>query len=728
MTGKLRLDELERQPFPGLDAPSDIQFTRGGTALTYLRPVEGSPARGVWRHDLRTGERRLLIPPGSPPQDPSLATEDELHRQRIRDRGEGVAQYQRAATADVVVALVGGRCLVSTDGAPAVPAEGIESAQAAVLSPDGRRVAWVRAGDLFVSYISRAESPSAHMRLTSDASEGVSNGLPDFAAAEELDRNEGIWWSATSEAIAFAHVDERAIPVFEISDPDADPPSIEAHHYPFAGGPNASVELRIVRPDEPVPDGSPIPLEIGDGYLARVVSHPLGGWLVAILSRDQRSLRWSRVSPDGGSSQLWVETAAPWINLDSMTRVLGDGRILRVTEASGFAHLVLRQPDGSSPRALTEGPWVVTDVAHVDEERGEVLVIGTADGVLERHLYAVPLDATRPIDHPMRRTLEPGSHEVTVRADGGAWVDTISDLRAAARVVLRERDGGGETLIHEPSTSAAALDLVIPELLEVPAEDGTQLQVAVFRPRAADASPPPAVLWIYGGPHFQHVQDTWELMVRPALRQALVRAGFTVVVADNRGTANRGLAFESAIDHALGSVELADQVRAVRFLADRGDLDASRIGITGGSYGGYLTIMALLRHPDVFHAGVAAAPVVDWDGYDTAYTERYLGTPAAAPDAYRRSSLLPRARELRRPLLVIHGAIDENVHLRHSRRLADELAAAGIELNLEVLPGQRHLVRSPEELRARDRRTIAFLCEALAVPLPDELREGHVGD
>jgi len=709
-------------PFPGLDAPARVRFSRDGVAITYLAELDDAPMRGVWRQELATGQRRLLIAPQAVASDPALATHEELQRQRIRDRGRGIATYERTERADVIYALVAGRCLASFDGAAATPLPGIEGARAVTLSPDGERVAWVAAGDLFVSPTQGAER-TIITRLTDDATDGVTNGLAEYVAAEELDRFEGAWWDATGRALAFARVDERAIPPIGIPHPGTGPPHREIHHYPFPGGPNAAVELRVTR----LEDGGggdhhwqAVPIEIGDGYLARVLAHPLGGWLVAVLPRDQRSLGWWRVTADGSAAKLWTERSEPWLNLDSMTRILSDGRVLRATEASSYRHLELREADGSSPRPLTTGDWVVTDVAHVDEARGEVLFLGTADGVLQRQLYTVALDAPRPSMRPERLTREAGWHEVAVSDDGALWADTFSNRGTPRQVVVRARTRSSAIAIHEPSTDPDALELVVPELLEVPADDGTPLQVALFRPLSNGAAPPPAVAWVYGGPQSQHVGDCWELTMLP-IRQALVRAGFAVVIADNRGTANRGLAFEAPIAGALGSIEIADQAHVITELANRGELDPARVGITGGSYGGYLTIMALLRRPDLFRAGVAIAPVVDWDGYDTAYTERYLGTPAAHPAGYRDASLLPRVRELRGSLLVMHGAIDENVHLRHSRRLAEAVAAQGMELELTVLPRERHLVRSPAALLARDRRTVAFLCEALGVPLPEDL-------
>jgi dipeptidyl-peptidase-4 len=228
------------------------------------------------------------------------------------------------------------------------------------------------------------------------------------------------------------------------------------------------------------------------------------------------------------------------------------------------------------------------------------------------------------------------------------------------------------------------------------------------------------VVWVYGGPHSQYVKRAWEMTVYP-LRQYLAQQGAAVLVVDNRGTANRGLAFESVLDGRLGGAELNDQVAAVDQLADRGEIDRGRVGITGGSYGGLMTLFALARAPGTFRVGVAVSPVTAQDGYDTAYAERYLGTPDSNPEGYRASSPLTCAADLGDGLLLIHGAIDENVHLRHSVRLMAALQAAGRDVELVILPHDRHRARTPDGLRTRDRRTVRHLLEGLGLPLPTEL-------
>jgi dipeptidyl-peptidase-4 len=261
-----------------------------------------------------------------------------------------------------------------------------------------------------------------------------------------------------------------------------------------------------------------------------------------------------------------------------------------------------------------------------------------------------------------------------------------------------------------------------PELISLVAADGTTtLEAALYRPIEPGSDPPPCVVWVYGGPRAQYVRRSWEVTVHP-LRQYLARAGVAVLAVDNRGSYNRGVDFERLLRGRLGSAEVEDQATAVRQLADRGEIDIGRVGITGGSYGGFMTLRAMALRPEVFRAGVAVSPVTDWAGYDTAYTERYLGLPNDEPEAYRSSSALALAGRITGSLLLIHGAIDENVHLRHSLRLVDALQAAGRDVELVILPRDRHRTRSASGLATRDRRTVRHLLEGLGVPLPDELR------
>ncbi|MEO8246860.1 MAG: DPP IV N-terminal domain-containing protein [Chloroflexota bacterium] len=722
MRPTISLADLHALPLPGMDAPDKLAFSRDGAWLAFLHAGDGTMSRSLWGVEVASGERHLLAGrEGGVREEAAVGRAEQLRRERSRERGLGITEFHwaNAATSPVLCAPVTDGAITWRPSGPTAPLT-LDGATDPRLAPAGDAIAWVAGGDLWAASLSADGSLGATRRLTDDAAPGITNGLAEYVAAEELDRHRGFWWSASGEAIAYAHVDERGIPPFHIQHLAGELPELEEHRYPFAGGPNARVSLRVTGLD-----GAQVEVDLGaaeDDYLARVVAEPGGTWLVAVLPRRQTSLRWLRVDATGGARELWNERSDPWINLDNDTRVLEDGRILRTTEASGFRHLELRAADGTPERTLTSGEWMVTSVAGVTERDGaaaDVLFHGTRHGVLERHLYAVPLEAPEPVSNPRRLTQEAGWHEATVAADG-AWADRWSSLAAAPRVVLHA--GPEPRVLHDAPRVEGVHP---PDLLEVTAADGTtRLHAALYRPRLRDDNqPPPVVLWVYGGPHSQKVANQWELSVMP-WRRLMTHLGVAVLVVDNRGTAHRGLRFEAALDRALGEVEVADQLAAIDELAAHGLVDASRIALTGGSYGGYMTIRSMLRHPDRFATGVAWAPVVDWEGYDTAYTERYLGRPQENPDGYASSSLRPDAARLAGALLVQHGLIDENVHFHHTARLLDAFTRAGVTCDLQLFPGERHGGRDSVALAARDRRAITHLADGLRVALPEDWESG----
>ena len=725
MRRRLSLEDVIRQPAPGLDHPTAAAFAPGGGAVVYLQSADGTLVQSLWWHDLGSGDRRVLAgPTAATDAETALTHEEQLRRERRRTSELGVTEFAWSTDVTSRALLVprAGEALVAVlgEGVPQLaPLPGVAGTSCTVLSPDGSLLAFVRDGDLWVAPVGPLAAGPVR-RLTDDAEPGVTNGLAEYVAAEELGRFDGLWWAADGGAIAYAHVDERDVPPFLIAHLGAEQPRHEEHRYPFAGGPNARVSLHVAVVGGGQPRPVDLPLAPGD-YLARVVARPQGGWWAAVMPRAQRALAWWSVAPDGSAAPGWTEEGAPWMNLDDDTRVLSDGRILRSTEVTGFRHLELRLPDGTPDRRLTDGTWMITAVVHVDEARQEVLFLGTRDGATQRHLYAVPLGAPEPVADPPRLTTEPGWHSVVFSRDGEAWLDSWSSLEQAPTVVVRERDGPARATLHQPSSTPGEIGVAPPQLMELLAADGaTPLHAALYLPEPSAGDPPPCVVWVYGGPHAQYVRDSWEVTVA-MLRQYLASAGAAVLVVDNRGSANRGIAFEAPLAGQLGREEVADQAAAVRQLAARGQIDATRVGVTGGSYGGFMTLMCMAREPSLFRVGAAISPVTDWDGYDTAYTERYLGMPDANPDGYRASAATTYVGAIVGELLIVHGALDENVHLRHSVRLLTALQAAGTNAAFVLLGDQRHRMRGHQALHARDRATAAHLLRGLGLALPEDL-------
>jgi len=701
---RLTLERVARYPPPGRRIPGEFRFSFDGRALYYLAGEGRDMARLLVREEVATGRREVVARPPARPQGASEAAgrEEILRRERQRIQDRGITQYVLAEKAEVAVfAYEGALYLVRPGQEPVRLTETGSTALDPQLSPDGRLLAFVRNDDLVLLDL----STRTEKRLTEGARDGLTHGVAEYIAQEEMDRFSGFWWSPDGTRIAYTEVDEGRIPLYPIVHQGGGTVEIEPHRYPFAGGPNARVRLGIL----PVAAGATVWADLGaddDIYLARVAWDEAGGGLWAqVESRDQKNLRLLRFDPKTGRGvTLLDDRSDAFINLHDDLRVLADGRFLWSSERSGYRHLELRGRDGALVRTLTSGVWAVDALAGVDEERGVVYFTAAKESPLERRLYSVPLEGGK-IESV---TGEPGWHAVTISRDGRWFVDLHDSAAAPPRILLRQTTG--QTLrILDPNDDPeiAALGLVPPKIVTLKAADGTLLYGAIATPRRLEPGRRyPALIKVYGGPTDQMVHDSWE-MTQDLRVQYLTDQGYVVFRLDNRGTERRGQAFQAALYHHLGSVEVEDQIAGARYLASLPYVDGTRIGIYGWSYGGYMAARCLLKAPGVFKAAVAGAPVADWDGYDTHYTERYMGRPDENPQGYRESSLLPLAPELRGALLIIHGMADENVHFRHTARFINALNAAQRRYDLLIFPDERHLPRGEEDRRYLEERLVS---------------------
>jgi dipeptidyl-peptidase 4 len=715
-------EEIAKFPLPGTALPAQVAFSPTGRVLTYVFSPDSSLDRRLFAVDLdaaeatnsdpfevRVGDRGV--------REDVLSRDEQLRRERAREIGLGVTTATWAREGDVLlVPLPDGLHVVrglSGDPASSISRRVVDAGSGPVLgpqlSPDGSKVAFVRDGELVVADTDGAETPRV---LTGTAVEGRNNGLAEFIAQEEMARDEGVWWSSDSKYLAYAEVDERAIPLFRIVHQGSDevgPDAVESHRYPFAGGQNAVVRLGVIA----VGGGTTVWMETGDAdqYLARVHWTPGGELVAELLSRAQDVLRVVAFAPDTGAGRLLhVERSAEYVNLHNDFRALENGEWLWSSERSGFRHLEIRSASGELLRVLTEGEWQVDKVEAVDEEMGLVYFSATRDGPLERHLYTVGLNGGM-----IRKiTNEPGTHAVVVGTRCGLFVDRHASLESPPNVRVRAIEDGVvlATLHGRRDPRIDALGLRPPEIVDLTADDGTLLYGLYYAPEPSDL-PVPLVVSVYGGPHVQLVVDDWAPTV--AMRaQALRRLGYAVLVVDNRGSARRGAVFERAIWRNLGVLEVADQVRGVRWAVAERNCDPKRVAIYGWSYGGYMALSCLTKAPELFGAAVAGAPVTDWDGYDTCYTERYMGTPLENADGYAAASVLNHVDEIAGDLLLVHGMIDENVHFRHTARLINRLVVAKKEHQLLCFPEERHLPRRLADRAFMEENVIGWLTDALA--------------
>ncbi len=681
---QVTLDDVARFPRPGLSGPGKISFTPDGRRVVFLWAEDGGLRRVLWELDPATGRRSVLFDPGAGVTDANVSREEALRRERQRLRETGVTHYAFSEKGALLVPLRGELRLRRG-------AEDVVLATGAIdprFSPDGSRVAFVRGGELHVVEVDGGRET----RLTHDAQAHVTNGLAEYVAQEEMHRHSGFWWSRDGRLLAYEQADERRVPPFVIPRSGADAAEVEEHRYPFAGAENAKVRLGVV----PAAGGPTTWMDLGDAeYLARVDWHPDGRLLVQLQDRLQRRLELRAFDPATGKSALLLAEESPcWVNLHNDLRTVAPGgEILWASERSGFKQLYLLKPDGTLIRQVSPGPWPVDAVIALDAKGRRVAFTGS-ESPLEKHAWVAPLDGGK----AERLTTSPGMHDAVFAPDFSAWID-LHDSRTSPPSATLKPSG-----VALPAPPATEMKLRTPELHEFASRDGVRLHAAAWLP---DKLPAPLVVEVYGGPHVQAVQDSWALTV--SLRaQHLADRGFVVLKVDNRGSARRGVAFESALYQKMGTVEVRDQVDGVAFARSKGWVDGGRVGIYGWSYGGYMTLMSLLTAPEVFKAGVAGAPVTSWDGYDTHYTERYMSTPRENPEGYRQGSALEHAGRLAGRLLLVHGMIDENVHFRHTARFVDALVKANKAHEILLYPNERHMPRGEKDRRNMEERIAEF--------------------
>ncbi len=591
---------------------------------------------------------------------------------------------------------------------------GPDTEELARFAPNGLRVAFVRDADLHVVDLSGDE-----LRLTADGGENTLNGKLDWVYQEEIfgrGAYQAHWWSPDSRHVAFLQSDEREVPRFTVVDHVPFRPSLEVYPYPKAGDPNPRVRLGVAKAS----GGGIVWIDPGlyghdEVLIVNVAFSPDGDVWHQVQDRRQTFLDLHRSDPDTGKSErvLREETRA-WVNALGPPRFLADGGFLWLSERTGFQHLYRYDRAGQLVRPLTDGRWEVRALLAVDEDAGAAWVSGTYRSVLGADVLRVALEGAA----PTRLTEAAGSHR-GVFPDAGPvrhWIATSSDLHTPTTMTLRSVDGetvrklgGGDVPDWD------RFDISRPELLRIRTSDGVDLEAMLIRPHGFDPDRVhPAWVHVYGGPHAQQVRNAWQGS-RGMWFQYLAQQGIVVLVVDNRIASGKGVESTWPVYRNFGEQELIDLVEAVDWLGAKPWVDAERIGLDGWSFGGYMTLFALTRS-DRFRAGIAGGSVVDWRAYDSIYTERYMSTPDDNPDGYRRTSVLESAEDLHGDLLIIHGTMDDNVHMQNTLQMAWRLQKAGRPFEMMLYPKSRHGVTDPD-LSLHLRQTMArFILKTVVEP------------
>jgi dipeptidyl-peptidase-4 len=602
----------------------------------------------------------------------ALSPQELARRERAREGAGGITSFGTDQAVTVAAFSLGSRLFVAgliSGKARELPAPGpVFDPQP---DPKASRVAYVRDGTLCI-----AELDGSAWELAGDDDPDVEWGVAEFIAAEEMGRARGYWWSPNGARVAACRVDTSAVNRWFISDPARPEAPPRAHAYPAAGTTNAHVELWILGIDAGERrvewDRNRYP------YLARVLWTSPDSLVIAVQTRDQREVAFLDVNAQtGATTERLVDVDPDWVELVAGTPgQLADGRLVTCADRDGARRLMIEGVAVSPPSIQ------IRSVASVG-----------ADHVV---FHANPVSQPT-VQHVMRwstdgrveyLTAERGVHNAT--ANGSLVVVKSTTLRSRWSIT---RVVGGPVLEN------LAEDPTLRTKVELVSLGERRLQAAVILPSwASGTARLPVLLDPYGGPHAQRVVESHHAFLTS---QWFAEQGFAVVVIDGRGTPGRGSEWERAVRHDLAGPVLADQVEGLQAAAALfPQLDLTRVGIRGWSFGGYLAALAVLRRPDVFHAAIAGAPVTEWRLYDTHYTERYLGDPSVSPETYDRSSLLVDAPRLERPLLLVHGLSDDNVAAAHTLQLSSALLAAGRPHQVLPLSGVSHM--TPQEVVAEN--------------------------
>ncbi|CAF0789062.1 unnamed protein product [Adineta ricciae] len=722
-------------PQPGYDLAESIHFSPDDNIITYLRSLNQSLIRQLYAFNLRTNREFIYAAPDDDADqvmEDNFSMEEKFRRERQRQLITGITRYQwtKDKTQWIMLIPIASdlyihdkkelRLLVSgTYQTPILDPK---------LSPDGKFVAYVQDCELYCISTLPSNPRAQPRQLTFDARNcpNKTNGLAEFIAQEEMDRNDGFWWSDDSSLIAFTQVDESNVPVFRISHSGSDDPEyVEEHRYPFTGKENVRVTVGIIdltsNDQKHGPNVHWVDLSsFDDYYIPRVQFFPDNSLALQIENRQQTRLELYQYDLRNPSKlkRLLEETSQSWINLHDLFYTLKNTpeQFIWASERTGFMHLELRDlQTGKLIKLLTSGNWVVQQIVDIDETNSIVYFLANRETPLEVHLYSV--NYKDEIPQVERITQESGCHIVycfnqTYQYCVTQWnsIDQQPIIRLLD-VNKKEIVKIFDHFIQKQHPTIDQFHFIKPTLFSIQNRNNNTLYCALYKPDDEPGkyqTPYPTLVSVYGGPHLQRVVNSWSL--RSDMRcQRLVQSGYVVLRLDNRGSLNRGVAFESVIKYDMGHLELEDQIDGVRHLIKQGITDENRVGIYGWSYGGYMSAMALVRASDVFKLGIAGAPVTHWDGYDTHYTERYMGTPEENPNGYEVSSVMYHVNNLKGHLMLIHGLIDENVHFRHTARLVNALIRANKPYELILFPDERHMPRKLDERIYMEERVFEYI-------------------
>jgi dipeptidyl-peptidase-4 len=554
------------------------------------------------------------------------------------------------------------------------------------LSPDGSLVAFTRDNDLYAIDLTSGRE----YRYTKDGSNVIYNGWASWVYYEEIlgrpSRYRAFWWSPDSKRIGFYRFNDAPVPVFPLFNHLGVHGSVENTHYPEPGDPNPEVRVGIVS----VHDGGVMWADFNekaDQYFGMPFWTPDGKHLlVQWLNRRQDTLRIFSVDPASGkTSPIYTEHQPSWVDwFTSINFLKGNRGFVLKSDNDGWSHLYVHSMDGALKTRLTRGKWNVVDLKLIDDDAGKVYFTARKEASTRVDLYSVHLDGSG----LERLTSGEFNHSVEVSTKGSYFIDTYTSASIPSLMALCRNSGKRVRDLGDSKTKAYEdYHIARSELFHIKTSDGYELPAFWTLPTDFDSTKTyPVLISVYGGPNSTDVWDSWG-----GIRdQWLALEGVIQFSVDHRGSGHFGKEGAALMYRNLGKWEMNDYIEAVKWLRRQPFVDSTRICITGNSYGGYVTCLALTAGADYFTHGIAGASVTDWLLYDSHYTERYMGLPSENPEGYKNGSVLTYTDKYKGMLRIVHGTTDDNVHMQHVLQLVDKLEELNKSFELMIYPNDRH--------------------------------------
>lgn len=674
----------------GRSGPSGVNWIDGGARFSYLARNAQSGNVEVRGFDPASNQDELLFDagglrvPGTNQPLPYRSFNWAADSRHVVFQVDFRPIYRYSGIADFYVYDV-------RDGSLVLAADDARSGE---LSPDGAFLGYEREGDLYVFDMTEERE----RRLTTTGTEDVWNGVFDWVQEEEFGLTQAWAWSPDSRRIAYWQTEVAETPTIQITDWSGQYPDWTVMPFPKVGQPNSVVRVGVVDVASAETRWMDLGLT-GEYYVPRIYwTNDPEQLAVVTLNRPQNHLRLFFFDVTTGERRLVMEERSEaWIDVyDFFANVehyfhfpAGVDEFFWISDRDGYNHLYRYSYDGELINQVTSGDWVVTRVEGIDVESETLYYTGTEESPLQRNLYAVDFDGR----DKRRLTREPGTHRIDMSPGTDFFIDTWSSTSRPRRVELWSAEGEGRllrTLEANSQVEALVAERAYSprELFSFTASDGAELDGSMIRPPDFDRNRQyPVLLSIYGGPGSQAVYDEW---ATDGWHQYLAQQGYIVVDLNNRGSGNYGRDFMEIVYKDLGRWEAHDFAEVGRWLASQPWVDGDHIAIMGTSYGGFMAVGTLLRHPGIFQLGIANSPITDWRLYDTIYTERYMGLLADNSEGYRDTALTTRAGELQDHLLLVHSGMDENVQPQHTMQLLTALTSAGKDADFRFYPPGAH--------------------------------------